>query len=106
MVSHHGNQYGLCTMRSVVKERFKYVYYPYDIAELYDRDKDPWELDNRIDDPDLADVRSEMHALLIRHLRECGDLFNIGAGISGARVRPPEFGAEGPNSQADAQNRP
>jgi arylsulfatase A-like enzyme len=81
VVSHHGNMYGLCTMRAVVKERFKYVYYPYDIAELYDRDEDPWELDNRIDDPDLADVKSEMHSLLARHQRESGDLFNMGRDI-------------------------
>jgi arylsulfatase A-like enzyme len=43
--------YGLCTMRAVVGMRYKYVHYPYDSGELYDRNTDPWEMRNLIDDP-------------------------------------------------------
>ena len=78
VVWHHGNMYGLCTMRAVIGRRYKYVYYPYDTAELYDRENDPWELDNRIDDPNLVNVASEMHSILVRHSRESGDLVDIG----------------------------
>jgi arylsulfatase A-like enzyme len=51
LIMHHGNMYGLCTMRAVVGMRYKYVHYPYDTGELYDRSTDPWEMRNLIDDP-------------------------------------------------------
>lgn len=77
VVCHHGNMYGLCTMRAVVGDRYKYVYYPYDTAELYDCRIDPYELHNRIDDPHLAGAAAEMHAMLVRHTQACGDLVAI-----------------------------
>lgn len=77
VVCHHGNMYGLCTMRAVVGDRYKYVYYPYDTAELYDCRIDPYELHNRIDDPQLDGVVSEMHSILVRHMHQCGDPVTI-----------------------------
>jgi N-sulfoglucosamine sulfohydrolase len=40
--------------------------------ELYDTKTDPWELENRIDDPDLRDVRDRLR----RELEEYGRLFD------------------------------
>ena len=83
VVSHHGNNYGLCTMRAVITADYKYVYWPYDTAELYDRKADRWEMDNRINDPDLQSVVEELHDLMLAHNQRTGDLFNP------ARTPPP-----------------
>ncbi len=41
--------------------------------ELYDLEKDPWELDNRRDDPALAEVRADLLARLRAHMEKIGD---------------------------------
>ena len=46
-------------------ERWKYVYDPHAIDELYDLASDPAELVNRIDDASLASVVEEMKARLL-----------------------------------------
>lgn len=76
-VTHHGNSYGLCTTRAVIGPCYKYVYYPYDVAELYDRERDPWEMDNRVGDPALRHVVAEMHGALVEHTHSRGDRFTI-----------------------------
>lgn len=48
---------------------YKYVRYRNGARELYDLERDPWELRNRIDSARYADVRSYM----ARHLREVLD---------------------------------
>jgi arylsulfatase A-like enzyme len=50
--------------RCVVNAKWKYLYWPDGFAELYDRESDPHELHNRVNDPDLASVRDQMHATL------------------------------------------
>jgi len=77
VVTHHGNNYGLCTMRAAITRRYKYVYWPYDEPELYDRDADPWEMRNLAGEPALAGVVDELHAVLVEHRRRTGDRFNI-----------------------------
>jgi len=77
VVIHHGNNYGLCTMRAVITECHKYVYWPYDSAELYDLQNDPWEMNNLIDDPGLQDVVGTLHGLLVAHLQKTGDRFRV-----------------------------
>ena len=65
VVAHHGNMYGFCTLRAVVGERYKYVYYPYDTAELYDRQRDPHEMNNLIDDPSHASTVTRLRRRLL-----------------------------------------
>ncbi len=79
VITHHGNAYGLCTMRAVITADYKYVYWPYDTAELYDRKADPWELENRIDDAALHGVVERLHEMLVAHGRSTGDRFFLAA---------------------------
>jgi len=58
-----GNQTGSFMIR---KGDWKYVHYTWFGDELYDLAADPHEFENRIDDPDAADVRAELRG----HLRE------------------------------------
>ena len=51
---------------------FKYVRRLYEPDELYDLRADPAELHNRIDDPELADVRAQLkERLLTFYLETC-----------------------------------
>jgi arylsulfatase A-like enzyme len=42
----HGSHMGLYSMRLLTTAEWAYVYHPNDIDELYDRNADPWQLDN------------------------------------------------------------
>jgi arylsulfatase A-like enzyme len=53
---------------------FKYVRRFYESDELYDLRSDPNELDNRIDDPDLADVLMELKERLLTFYQETCDV--------------------------------
>jgi hypothetical protein len=77
VITHHGNAYGLCTMRAVITPDHKYVYWPYDTAELYDRQTDPWEMENRIEDSSLHGVVERLHEMLVAHGKSTGDRFCI-----------------------------
>lgn len=77
VITHHGNAYGLCTMRAVITPDYKYVYWPYDTAELYDRQADPWEMVNRIEDSSLHGVVERLHEMLVAHGKNIGDCFCI-----------------------------
>ena len=45
------------------------------VNELYDLEQDPDELHNRIDHPEMREVRARLSAELYRRLRERGDNF-------------------------------
>jgi len=77
VITHHGNGYGLCTMRAAITADYKYVYWPYDTAELYDRQADPWEMENRFGDPALRGVAERLHEMLVAHRQRTGDRFSI-----------------------------
>jgi arylsulfatase A-like enzyme len=49
-----GTHQGLYSMRMTRDRRWKYVYNPAGIDELYDLEADPGEIANRVDDPDCA----------------------------------------------------
>jgi arylsulfatase A-like enzyme len=55
-------------------KEFKYVRRLYESDELYDLRGDPSELDNRIDDPSLADVLAELKERLLAFYLESGDV--------------------------------
>lgn len=61
---YNGQQFGLYTQRMVRDRRFKYVWNPTDVDELYDLENDPWEMVN------LAESRTDVIARYRRRLHE------------------------------------
>ncbi len=55
-------------------EKWKYVRRLYENDELYDLENDPCELENRINDADLAPVVAELRARLLTFFLETGDV--------------------------------
>ena len=55
--------------------RWKYVYIPHDLDELYDLESDPAEMNNLIDDPGRADVVADMKARLLGWNDTTNDMF-------------------------------
>jgi arylsulfatase A-like enzyme len=51
----HGCHMGLYSIRMLQTDRFKYVFYSNDFDELYDHERDPYELCNLIHDPAYAE---------------------------------------------------
>lgn len=66
---HEGNVYGKVTMDVLIGQRFKYVYYPLGGSELYDREEDPWELENLADDEAQRGTVQAMHAFLLQKIQ-------------------------------------
>ncbi|KXA94811.1 arylsulfatase [candidate division MSBL1 archaeon SCGC-AAA259E19] len=55
-------------------QRYKYVRRLYEKDELYDLEKDPEELENRIDDPSLNDVQQKLRDELLTFFLKTGDV--------------------------------
>lgn len=60
-------------VRALRDERYKYVWNPQAIDELYDLESDPAELVNRLGDPALAAVEQRLRKRLFERLAELGD---------------------------------
>ncbi len=73
LMSWSSGVYYLHSQRMLRWDRYKYVFTPYAIDELYDLEADPVETENRIDDPSLADVRTEMRKRLIANATRAAD---------------------------------
>lgn len=56
--------------------------------ELYDLERDPWEIANRIDDPAMAEVAERLRQHLDRFMREIGDLGHLPEAEMVARMWP------------------
>ena len=72
---HHGEVWGYQSQRMVRTSRWKYVFDPHSIDELYDLENDPGELVNRIDDPTCEAAREEMKARLLGWNDATNDMF-------------------------------
>ncbi len=66
---------GLQMMRAVTTERYKLVLNLMDRDEFYDLSEDPWEVRNRIDDPETAGIRDRLHDRLLERMNETRDPF-------------------------------
>jgi len=72
---HHGEVWGYQSQRMVRTQRWKYVYDPHSMDELYDLQEDPAELVNRVNDPSCHDVLREMKARLLGWNDATDDMF-------------------------------
>ncbi|MBM3190743.1 MAG: DUF4976 domain-containing protein, partial [Chloroflexi bacterium] len=70
---YHGAQFGLYCQRMLRDSQLKYVWNPTDVDELYDLASNPWELDNRIADPQYAEALADMRRRLLQQLVAQGD---------------------------------
>ncbi|MFP4145120.1 MAG: sulfatase-like hydrolase/transferase [Phycisphaeraceae bacterium] len=70
---YHGAQFGLYSERMVRDARWKYVWNPTAVDELYDLAEDPGELVNRAADPACAGERARLRGRLVAWMEEVGD---------------------------------
>ena len=69
----HGYETTLYSQRMVRTKRWKYVYNPPDVDELYDLESDPGEVMNRIDDPGCEHVLREMRERMFQWMQRTND---------------------------------
>jgi len=69
----HGDEYSLCSLRMVRNDKWKYVYYPDGLDELYDMRADPFELRNLAQDPDYGGPLRQMKDLLAQWMEQVKD---------------------------------
>jgi len=62
-------------VRALVTEQYKLVVNMLETDELYDLETDPGELHNRINDPEYADVRDDLHDRLLARMEDTDDDF-------------------------------
>jgi arylsulfatase A-like enzyme len=68
--------------RAVITRRFKYVYDPEDMAELYDLETDPLEMRNLAREPEHAETLRELHELCRRWHVDHGDGIDFDEGTA------------------------
>jgi len=73
VATYHGAQFGLYEQRMLRDRRFKYVWNPTDVDELYDLAADPWELRNLIGQSEYAETLRDMRQRLLARLTAQGD---------------------------------
>ncbi|MHB0856941.1 MAG: sulfatase-like hydrolase/transferase [Anaerolineae bacterium] len=73
VATYNGSQFGPFAQRMLRDRRFKYVWNPTDVDELYDLANDPWELTNLINRPEHASTLQDMRLRLLTQLQEHGD---------------------------------
>ncbi|MHA1688041.1 MAG: sulfatase-like hydrolase/transferase [Promethearchaeota archaeon] len=59
--------------RLIVKNHYKYIYNEGDLDELYDLEKDPWELTNLINDPGYEEILTDLKERLKKWREKTGD---------------------------------
>ncbi|EKV56825.1 sulfatase-like hydrolase/transferase [Brachyspira hampsonii] len=66
---------GLQMMRAVVDDRYKLVINLLDSDEFYDLEKDPYEVNNLINDENYKEVRNKLHDKLLDNMNRTRDLY-------------------------------
>lgn len=59
--------------RLVVRRPWKYIFHESYGPEMYNLEKDPWEVNNLGSDPETAQVRAKMHRVLVDWMSRTGD---------------------------------
>ena len=73
VTTYNGAQFGLFSQRMLRDIKWKYVWNPTDLDELYDIEMDPWELKNLASDQQCHSVLKEMRLRLLDKLEEIKD---------------------------------
>jgi choline-sulfatase len=64
--------------RSIRPQRHKLIFYaPINRYQIFDLEKDPWEMHDLVDDPTCADVKQELIAKLKEKQKQLGDPMDI-----------------------------
>lgn len=71
----HDSFMGFQPIRCITDGRYKLVLNLLTTDELYDLEKDPYELENRIQSAEYAAVRNALHDRLLAHMNETRDLY-------------------------------
>ena len=69
----HGSHMGLYSMRLLTTDHWAYVYHTNDIDELYDRQKDPWQLVNLAEKPEYADTLTALKRKMVDWMSKTDD---------------------------------
>jgi arylsulfatase A-like enzyme len=77
---YHGEEWGLYSQRLVRTATAKYVYSPHGTDELYDLASDPHETVNRIDEPAMGVMRTNLRARLLEWMVKTNDPLALWAG--------------------------
>jgi arylsulfatase A-like enzyme len=62
------------TYRMVISDRYKFVYHPTDVDELYDLKEDPYEMNNLAEEPGMQEIKKQMYMLMWRELADADDI--------------------------------
>ncbi len=73
MAQHYGHFQNHVPQRALYYQNYKYIAADGDVHELYDLEKDPFELDNLVNNPALQDVVREMRGRLLDTMDRHGD---------------------------------
>jgi arylsulfatase A-like enzyme len=73
VATYHGAQFGLYEQRMWRDRRYKYVWNPTDVDELYDLQEDPWELYNHIEHTEYKEILAQLRGRLLAQLTAQGD---------------------------------
>ena len=63
----------VANQRMVRTRTHQFTWNPNDIGELYDLERDPYQLDNRFGDPAYADIQQDLMARMGRYMEQLGD---------------------------------
>lgn len=64
---------GFQPMRGIVTDRYKFAMHLTDVDELYDIEKDPYNMHNLIDDPAYVEIRNALHDRVLNWMNETRD---------------------------------
>jgi len=73
IATYHGAQFGLYCQRMIRTKKYKFIWNPTDINELYDTESDPGELNNCIGKKEYAQIELELSKELYKKLIELND---------------------------------